>query len=158
MNKIKSFETFLNEGAFAYASDIMDYNPNGKIAKVTITLESSNPDSKYGATVEGIADRPFVAGLFALSKTWEFIEGNNTPIENNPGALNYCKDIIKEAYSGKNLELTALILSLCNGEIEEDHFSDHGTTSRASVEFSEVPAGTLRGGFVVDSYDESTEY
>jgi len=140
---------------FEYAEDTLRKDPNGKLFKVVIKLDTVTPDLEYGGVIEGIDAKPFVAAVYALAKAWDFTAGNSDPIMGEPGSLKKCTEILLRFYN-TNFKKSAgdIILDLCKGEIERDHFKKSAASSEVSVEIFEVPPGTPPGGFVVDSYEK----
>jgi hypothetical protein len=135
--------------------DTLHSNPNGNLFKVVIKLDAVTPGLEYGGVIEGIDAKPFTAGIYALSKAWDFTTGNSDPIMAEPGSLDKCGKILKRFYS-PDFKKSAydIITDLCNGEMERDHFKKFASSSEVSIEVFEVPPGTPSGGFVVDSYEK----
>ena len=141
---------------FKYAEETLKKDSNGKLFKVVIKLDSLTPGEEYGAVIEGIDAKPFVAAVYALSKAWDFTIGNSDPIMAEPGSLKKCTDILLRFYTTDYTKKSAqdILTDLCKGKIEMDHFKKSAPSSDASVEVFEISPGVPSGGFVVDSYDK----
>ena len=144
MKHVKVFEDFYFPG---------QENPGqpGEKFKVTIELDSENPDATYGCTVEGIGDTLDEAARFAFALVCKFIVSGDD-----------CEDIkhlmdfeaITETICTKKEVEDAISSIVQREELESDFFSDHGTTSRNTIE---VERGTFpeNGGFIIDQYSHA---
>ena len=129
-------------------------NPNfsaenkGEKFKVTIDLKSENPDAEYGCVAEGVGDTLDEAARFAFALVCKFIVSGDD--------LEDLKDLrdfedITEIIYGKDEVENAISSIVKNGELEDNFFGDHGTTSEndVTIERGRFPEN---GGFLVDQY------
>jgi hypothetical protein len=116
--------------------------------KVTINLDSENPDAAYGCEVEGIGDTLDEAARFAFAQVCKFIVSGDD-LESLKDLSDF-EDVTENIYS--KAEVEEAISSIVQGKgLESNFFSDHGTSSRNTIE---VETGMFpeNGGFIIDQY------
>lgn len=119
--------------------------------RVTITLDSENPDASYGCEVEGIGDTLEEAARFAFALVCKFIVSGDD-LESLRDLSDF-EDITENIYS--KAEVEEAISSIVQGKgLESDFFADHGTSSTNTVE---VDTGRFpeNGGFIIDQYSDN---